>query len=215
MLVFGHIGITLGVGLAGIQIYGLIKKKRATPKFYETLIKNPENEKRNIPVSKPAIDLFAITFCILGSLLPDMIDKPIGHFLFKGVFHNNGRVFSHTLLFAFLTLCAGSYFYVSKKKLWLLALSYGVFMHLILDFMWQTPQILFWPLFGLNFPWSNEYNWSGIMIYKLLHNPQEYIIEFIGLFITGMSIWILIREKYVVLSFPNRRRQINPSDSGR
>jgi hypothetical protein len=35
-----------------------------------------------------------IRLLILGSLLPDLIDKPLGHIILP---ENNGRIFAHTL----------------------------------------------------------------------------------------------------------------------
>lgn len=87
---------------------------------------------------------------LVGSLLPDIIDKPVGMFFFRDSL-SNGRIFCHTLLFLILVTVAGLYFYRRYSKTWLLAFSFGTLTHLVFDQMWRTPQTLFWPLFGLPF----------------------------------------------------------------
>jgi len=67
---------------------------------------------------------------VLGSILPDLIDKPLGILGFGG-----GRFISHTLLF---TLAL-----VVKKELF-----FGSLVHLLLDRMWENPQILLFPILG-------------------------------------------------------------------
>ncbi len=40
-------------------------------------------------------------FLIVGAILPDLIDKPIGQYIFVSTF-SNGRIFGHTILFVLL-----------------------------------------------------------------------------------------------------------------
>jgi len=110
MLLFGHIGITLGIAW-------LIESKL-----------------------KVKIDYKLIA---IGSLLPDIIDKPVGMILLP---LNNGRVFGHTLLFVLILLLIGLKY---RKSLFL---SFASFLHLIEDEIWNEPETLFWPLFGFEFP---------------------------------------------------------------
>jgi len=86
----------------------------------------------------------------LGSLLPDIIDKPVGQFFFRDTF-SNGRIFCHTLLFLILITLAGLCLYRSRGKTWLLGFSFGTFMHLIQDQMWLEPRTFLWPLYGFAF----------------------------------------------------------------
>jgi membrane-bound metal-dependent hydrolase YbcI (DUF457 family) len=192
MLLFGHLGITLGAGLAGYQICSQVKK--------HTLLKKASSvEKRGLEahvsntIEKPQArfksNLIMVLFCIIGSMLPDIIDKPVGHYLFGQLFGYNGRIFSHTLLFAFVVLDIGLFFYLIRKNILGLVLSYGVFMHLILDSMWLTPATLFWPAFGLEFPRFGEYDFALTMIRELFSNPIDYIPEIIG--ITILAIWAI------------------------
>ena len=47
-----------------------------------------------------------IRLLAIGSLLPDIIDKPVGQVFFRGTF-SDGRIFSHTLLFLALVSLGG------------------------------------------------------------------------------------------------------------
>jgi inner membrane protein len=162
---FGHVGITLGLSV-GVD--------KALPR-------------RGIFLSRLAAIPGAIDYrlVLLGSMLPDIIDKPVGHYFLAGTF-NNGRIFAHTLLFFLLLLSVGLY------RLWrggrtgflILALCSGV--HLILDGMWRTPQTLYWPLHGWSFPQGYEagfWHWLLEMVKALETNPADYIPEIIGLVI--------------------------------
>ncbi|KLU60294.1 hypothetical protein CEB3_c31450 [Peptococcaceae bacterium CEB3] len=45
---------------------------------------------------------------VVGSILPDLIDKPIGRILFQSRFES-GRVYAHTLAFVILLTAIGLY----------------------------------------------------------------------------------------------------------
>jgi hypothetical protein len=80
-----------------------------------------------------------IRLLVIGALLPDIIDKPLGHIILS---ENNGRIFAHTLLFSVsLLLIALAY-----RKL--LPLSLGVSVHQLLDGIFLDPEGALWPLFG-------------------------------------------------------------------
>jgi hypothetical protein len=71
---------------------------------------------------------------------------------------------------------------VYLKNLRLASVSFGVLAHLVLDSMWKSPAILFWPLLG-NFPRAQD---LGILDYFQtllygLRNPMVWIPEVLGL----------------------------------
>lgn len=84
----------------------------------------------------------ALSYVLLGSMLPDMIDKPLGELIFGTP--AMGRTICHTLLFLLL-LSAAAYLCQDQR---LASLSGGVAVHSILDFMWDSPSTLLWPLLG-------------------------------------------------------------------
>jgi membrane-bound metal-dependent hydrolase YbcI (DUF457 family) len=133
---------------------------------------------------------------LVGSLLPDIIDKPVGQFFFRETF-SNGRIFSHTLAFLALISIIGLYFYRRSGRTWLLALSFGTFTHLVFDQMWRAPHTLLWPAYGLVFEKVDVTNWAPRMLHALLTDPQVYLPELAG---AAILIWFaqsLVRRRRV------------------
>ena len=82
---------------------------------------------------------------ILGSLLPDIIDKPLEFWLL------HSRSIGHTLLFANLLILLGLTAMGSARLRASLVLSISSAGHLLLDSMWEIPETILWPLYGLSF----------------------------------------------------------------
>ena len=182
MLVFGHAGITLG---AALLIGGPVFKHCLKGKTTEITDKHSinhsgaqsENNYRNIKKASWLIALsnyVDIRLLLIASLLSDIIDKPIGVYLFKDTF-DNGRIFSHTLLFFLLITIAGLLLYRYRQKNWLLVLSFGIFVHLILDEMWNYPHTLLWPLYGVEFDKRYLENWLATIFQYLMQKPLRLL----------------------------------------
>ncbi len=111
-------------------------------------------------------------FLVIGSLLPDIIDKPLGNIILNDVL-DNGRIIGHTLLFAFVLASIGLY---KRRVIYLAA---GAFVHLLLDRMWGDPKTLLWPLLGgferKNFQFTD-------LIASFYADPVNYMGEIIGFF---------------------------------
>ncbi|MGA9099427.1 MAG: metal-dependent hydrolase [Methanotrichaceae archaeon] len=117
-----------------------------------------------------------LAFLALGSILPDIIDKPLGLIVFGTP--AMGRTFAHALLFLLVLVTLAVYL----NDVRLASVSIGVSAHLILDFMWQTPVILFWPLLGA-FPQAPEigtFSYIQELLYSL-RNPMVGLPEVLGL----------------------------------
>jgi hypothetical protein len=99
----------------------------------------------------PLVSRVDYRLVLLGSLLPDIIDKPVG-LLILGNFFKNGRIFCHTLLFSLLILVAGSYGYGWHRSTSLLWVGFGSLTHLVLDEMWRSPRTLALAPLWLGFP---------------------------------------------------------------
>jgi inner membrane protein len=194
MLLFAHIGITLFTALTINRIFEPHTQRATEPTTAPAGA--TDSSSQNSPASA---GLFDVRFWLIGGLLPDIIDKPIGHFLFNQSFGNNGRIFSHTLLFALVWLLAGLWYYRSTKKTSVLALSLGILVHLILDSMWDSPQTLFWPLFGWGFPTFQEYNWLESLLTGLTTSSTTYIPEIFGFLVTVWFAWRLLRNRKIVI----------------
>jgi inner membrane protein len=171
MLLFGHVGITLGAAAVAARAVSRQKDKR-TPSapWFATLSRYAD-----------------IRLLIIGSMLPDIIDKPVGWYFFRDTF-NNGRIYAHTLLFLVLISAAGYFLYRRQKRRWLLTLAAGVLTHLAMDEMWQAPRTFFWPLLGLTFDKYYFTEWAANILKALMTTPYLYVSETIGL---GVFIWFM------------------------
>ncbi|MDP2216447.1 MAG: metal-dependent hydrolase [Methanolobus sp.] len=138
------------------------------------------------PKVRPHIDY---RYVIVGSMLPDIIDKTVGMILFADTFAN-GRIFAHALLFVVVLGAAGYYFYTRKGDHRLLTLAAGSLIHQLLDSMWKTPVTFLWPLLGWEFKRLEEYGsfWQFLQgVYGHLGdigNPQMlslFMTELLGL----------------------------------
>jgi len=176
MLLFGHPGITLG---AATVIAGAVNSRHGKISWFTSLSRYVD-----------------IRLLLVGSLLPDIIDKPIGQYFFRDTFYN-GRIFSHTLLFLILISAVGFYLYKRHRQVWMLTLAAGTFMHLVLDEMWSTPATLFWPLLGFTFKKAELTSWLSNIFHELFSNPVVYIPEAIGLAILLWFGLVLVRRKKV------------------
>ena len=81
---------------------------------------------------------------LVGFMLPDIIDKPLGIWLLRETL-SSGRIFAAVLA------GVGLYLYLTHRRLGALCLALGTLAHLILDQMWLNPRMLLWPLYGLSF----------------------------------------------------------------
>jgi inner membrane protein len=197
MLLFGHIGYTLAAGFilnSSSVIHNALSKE---------IIEKPSSSDTSHFKGLSVIFWRAIEqikgldlrFVIIGSLLPDIIDKPIGHLFFNNTF-GTGVLYTHTLLFTLLLFIAGCIANIYQKN-YVLLLAFGTFIHLILDLMWSKPRVLLWPLFGFTFAKStpipfNQYLWG--LFQQLFNRPWVAIPELVGAVITFWFIWLLLRE---------------------
>jgi inner membrane protein len=154
MLLFAHAGITLAAAKLFNSIRSWVRKQKTHFSLDYRLV-------------------------LLGAMLPDIIDKPLGGIIFKDTL-GSGRAFAHTLAFLLILVVAGVIMQWKWEKSWLLVLAGGDFMHLILDKMWLFPKTLFWPLYGWSFPKSNPELWIDQWLSVLSSDPSVYIPEIIG-----------------------------------
>ncbi len=197
MLFFGHAGLTLG---AALMVTGALAR-------YQQL-DSPEESK---PIPRPHRGMgrllasvagrsaawlvtlgrrIDIRFLLIGALLADIIDKPLGILFFSETI-SNGRIYGHTLLFVVILAIGGLYLYRKLHKGWLLVIASSSFMHLILDEMWRTPQTLFWPLQGLSFEKIDLSNWVQGLYQALVTEPTISISEPVGAAVIIWFVWQL------------------------
>jgi membrane-bound metal-dependent hydrolase YbcI (DUF457 family) len=188
MFIFGHIGITLG---ASVLISGTLAKLRG-PSDTQTrsTFKNKSFSDR---IGLNSLSSFLdIRLLAIASLAPDIIDKPLAFFGFGG-----GRSITHTLLVFLILAAIGLFLFFTRRNTWLLTIAIGIFSHLVLDFIWADPEILFWPLYGWEFPgpeYSLGFSQISIWLNTLLTNPGDIISESLGLAILLGIGWMLISQ---------------------
>jgi inner membrane protein len=197
MFLFGHIGITLGAALA---ITGIVNSGReaASHRKIKTQTGPGTGDWHCASGSRPGLTslieslgkFMDIRLLVLGSVLPDIIDKPVGMFLF-----GNGRVFTHSLLVTLLVLLTGFFLYLNYKRTAVLAVAYGMAGHLILDQIWLTPATFLWPMYGWAFPAGAVSNYFKIWLSDLVSVPEVYISELAGLLILGIMAAVLVSKK--------------------
>ena len=146
----------------------------------------------------PAMDLRIL---VLGAVLPDLIDKPIGSILFTSYF-GTGRIYAHTLLFAAVVL--GGVMAVTRRgtparKRWM-ALPIGLLLHLLLD-MPIDAETLWWPVLGLTFPSFAEGAFVDLVAY-MVNSPWVIIQEIAGL------AYLVALYRTRLRGDPERRREL-------
>lgn len=197
MLLLAHTGITLG---AAYLLQKVGKTRKLNPAAIATAGK-PENIKvadsqttkpnpKKLPGSsgtrstfhRELADKVDYRIILVGSLLPDFIDKPLGNIFLNHIFAN-GRIFAHTLLFLFLILALAIILFRTKKQVWGFYLVFGTIAHFLLDEIWLTPGTLFWPLLGLTFmkyPEMSIITLVNSWLNGLITEPVTYIAETLG-----------------------------------
>lgn len=207
MLIFGHAGITLctavllnGALCKGYPLTTKANKLKGHLLPSSELVPDQNQTSRNRTSWLTSLgNRIDIRLLVIGSLLPDIIDKPVGTFFLRDTF-SNGRIFCHTLLFLLIITLTGLYLYQSYRKVWLLVLSFGTFTHLIFDQMWLEPRTLLWPLYGFAFKRIDLTDWIPGILHALLTNPSVYIPELIG---ASILIWfvLLLVQKGKIYAF--------------
>ncbi|MDP6100336.1 MAG: metal-dependent hydrolase [Dehalococcoidia bacterium] len=165
MLILGHVGISLGAA----QLFERVVLRRRRGLDYRLLM--------------------------VGALLPDMIDKPVGLYILGDVIHS-GRIVGHTLLFSLVLLGVGVWRYRRGNAV-LLSLGLGTLLHLVLDEMWLQPAVLWWPVLG----WSMVESWStpfGSFVHSMINAytmPRTYATELLGGLIVAHFLWRVLRGR--------------------
>ena len=171
MLLAGHIGMTLAAAKYAPRIVREVNRRF--------------NPSRRIHTSTQRwterLDDRAL---IVGSMLPDIVDKPLALFLAPALVGHSLRNYGHTLVFAVLVLAVALALAALMKRHWPLTLALASAGHLVLDLMWFSHRILFWPFTTSDFSPRNIHEWG----------PHPDVIYF-GAEILGLIVilWIGLR----------------------
>lgn len=183
MLILGHIGITYGAALAAEAAVLRSRHGHAGLRDF-------------IPQLRHATSLLAqhvdLRLLMVASLLPDLIDKPLG-LLLLGNAYGTGRLFCHALIFPVALAAAGLVLWRVRRVSALLILAYGAGLHLVLDAMWRTPATLFWPVTAIPRQADSPEGWLSRVLEELLTNPAAYVPEIAGAIILLPLVYIVLK----------------------
>lgn len=121
----------------------------------------------------------------VASLLPDLIDKPIGRIIFRERFES-GRIFAHTLILNMLLFCV-LFFMRGRSKRRFVLVPLSSLLHLAEDGVWSYPRIFWWPLFGTSFP-RDPVPGGFLSFLDPANNPGAWWQESVGL---ALILWLL------------------------
>jgi len=124
----------------------------------------------------------------IGAILPDLIDKPVGHILFQGLI-GFGRIIFHTFLVFSIVLFLGLVIWRSRRSPAGLALATGIFAHQVLDSMWNEPENWLYPFLGPPSLWRTyPPDYIIRLIRDNLNDPSEWFLA--GLFFAGLYLYL-------------------------
>jgi inner membrane protein len=112
---------------------------------------------------------------LAGSILPDLVDKAVGQFIFKSRYEN-GRIYCHTILFTSLSVLYGGKRARERQDDRVLLLGLGAASHLALDEIWMEPETAFWPFLG---PFLREPSSMSLLqqLLKVMKDPFFWLSE--------------------------------------
>jgi hypothetical protein len=126
-----------------------------------------------LALARATRDLRMVPLAAVASVIPDLVDKPLGYLLYGDIL-GHGRLYFHTLLL--LLLLAGVALVVSRRELTgvvpLLALFIGL--HQVMDLMWQTPVTWLHPFLG-PFPTEAPVEPGGWLLAMELFSLSEWV----------------------------------------
>ena len=128
---------------------------------------------------------------ILGSALPDLIDKPLGEVLLAQSL-GYGRIYFHSLIIVCVLAITGVVLLRSRWGPAVLVTAAGMFLHQVFDEMWTEPVNWFWPFLG---PF-------------MVHHAYSSLLEGLIAEITAPSEWIFFLALIIIVVVPlagNRR----------
>ena len=147
MIFAGHIGLTLAIAKYGpraiADMSGRVKPTSGSHNFRPSWVERLDDR-----------------VLILGSVLPDIVDKPLALFIAPTLAGHSLRNYGHTLVFAILMLAAAIALAALVKRRWPVVLALASAGHLLLDMMWYSHRILLWPFSASTFSPRFIHEWG-------------------------------------------------------
>lgn len=109
----------------------------------------------------------------LAAIIPDLIDKPLGHILLAQSI-DNGRLIGHGLVLVAAAVIIGLLLWHRSRDPAGFVFAGGLLSHQVLDEMWHEPVTWFFPLLGPYIPESHpDYFLRGL--WMELTSPAEWV----------------------------------------
>lgn len=152
MNILGHAGLTMGAVYAAGYLADLLLTRRHAVESPD--LKGAGGRSGHLQAWPKSLERVGLDFrlVLIGSLLPDIIDKPLGFWLLPEVVNFNARSVGHSLSFNMGLLMAALLLLGAVRYRGFLILALASMGHLLLDEMWRWPLKLLWPWYGWDFP---------------------------------------------------------------
>lgn len=134
----------------------------------------------------PKVD---VRFLLLGAILPDLIDLPVGTILFPERF-STGELWFHSLLVPtiYMAIVLAVTRRGRRRRAWM-ALGIGWLLHLLIDGMWFDESVFLWPFFGLEIPPGEAPYWP-LAWERAMSDPWRWVEEALGI---AYLVWLWVR----------------------
>jgi len=131
----------------------------------------------------PKVD---VRFLVLGAILPDLIDLPIGT-IFLADRYSTGELWFHTLVLATVYMVLVLVFTRrGRRRRAFMAVGIGWLLHLLLDGMWVVEEVFLWPFFGWEIPPGEAPFWP-LAWERAMSDPWRWCKELAG---AAYLIWL-------------------------
>jgi hypothetical protein len=137
-------------------------------------------------------DRTIIVFVAIGSVLPDVVDKPLGYIIFGSTL-DNGKIFFHGLIIVILFFITGLIVWKLFKSHSFIFIAVGIFLHQLVDMMWRQPVAWYYPLLG---PYQAK-------------APTDYFLDALIAELTSVNEWIFVVALLAIayLLYRNKKEQ--------
>jgi membrane-bound metal-dependent hydrolase YbcI (DUF457 family) len=145
-------------------------------------------------------DRRALPVCILGTILPDLLDKSLA-LLFPAIY-GSGRTLGHTLIFFAIIVSIGILLWYFWRTLLGLAFACAVISHQVFDALWTVPATWLYPFIG-PFPVLLIPDYVGYYFWLEISSPSEWVFALASGIIIGM--WFQTWDPRVTLPTPRKK----------
>lgn len=137
-------------------------------------------------------DWTIIVFVAIGSVLPDVVDKPLGYIIFGSTL-DNGKIFFHGLIIVLLFFITGLIVWKLFKSHSFIFIAVGIFLHQLVDMMWRQPVNWYYPLLG---PYQ-------------VNAETDYFLNALNAELTSVTEWIFVVALLAIayLLYRNKKQQ--------